>query len=120
VLNEGIARGIILGGNLVTFQSLSGTPFSPKFKNTILFLEEDKEEHLFSFKRNLTALKLRSDFSEVKAIVFGRFQPESKITREDLIKIVESDTELQKIPILGGLDFGHTTPSNHLPYRRNL
>lgn len=115
LINEGKARGVILGGNLVTFHSLSGTHYFPEFKNTILFLEEDEEEHLLTFNRNLNALTLRSDFSEVKAIVFGRFQPESKITKQDLIEIVRANERLQKIPIVANVDFGHTTPKITFP-----
>jgi len=115
VVNNGKADGTILGGNLVTFCSLSGTPFFPGFKDTVLFIEEDEEEHLFSFNRNLTSLTNREDFSGVKAIVFGRFQPGSKITEQNLFDIVKNNKKLQKIPIIGGVDFGHTTPRLTIP-----
>lgn len=115
VINRGETEGILLGGNLVTLCSLSGTPFFPKFKDTILFLEEDEEEHLFSFNRNLASLTNREDFSEVEAIIFGRFKPESKITKKDLVEIVKNNKKLQRIPIIGGVDFGHTTPRLTLP-----
>lgn len=115
VINNGKADGTILGGNLVTFCSLSGTPFFSGFKDTVLFIEDDEEEHLFSFNRNLTSLTNRKDFSEIKAIVFGRFQPESKITKQNLFDVVKNNKKLQKIPIIGGVDFGHTTPRLTIP-----
>jgi muramoyltetrapeptide carboxypeptidase LdcA involved in peptidoglycan recycling len=114
-ISKGEARGTILGGNLVTFQKLSGTPYSPGFANTVLFLEEDNGEDLFTFNGNLTALTLRSDFTEVRGIVIGRFQPESKISRLDLVEVVKNNRALQRIPIIGGLDFGHTAPKITFP-----
>ncbi len=115
IINEGQVEGTILGGNLVTFCGISGTPYSPKFKNTILFLEEDEEEHLLSFVRNLTSLTSRKDFSEVKAIVFGRFQPESKITKTDILEVVKNNEKLQGMPMIMGVDFGHTSPRITIP-----
>jgi muramoyltetrapeptide carboxypeptidase LdcA involved in peptidoglycan recycling len=41
-------------------------------------------------------------------IVFGRFQKASEITNEILIKIVKTKKELDKIPIIANVDFGHT------------
>lgn len=114
-ISKGKARGTILGGSLVTFQGLAGTPFFPGFANTILFLEEDDGEDLFTFNRNLTSLTLRSDFTEVRGIGIGRFQPESKISRLDLVEVVKNNRALQAIPIIGGLDFGHTTPKITFP-----
>lgn len=115
VLNAGHITGTLIGSNLITFHSLLGSAYLPSFKDAIIFLEEDEEESLFSFNRNLTSLTLQSNFDQVKAIVFGRFQPESGITMESLQAIVQNNPRLQKIPIIGGLDFGHTTPRLTLP-----
>lgn len=115
VLNEGKASGTIMGSNLVTFHGLLGTPYIPSFKDTILFVEEDSEEHLFSFNRNLTSLTLNPNFSGVKGIVIGRFQPESKIGRTELMQVIKNNERLQRIPIIGGVNFGHTTPRITFP-----
>jgi len=115
VLNEGEARARIIGGNLVTFHSLQGTPYIPPFKDTILFVEEDSEEHLFSFNRNLTSLTLNSNFSGIKGIVIGRFQPESRIGRRELMAVIKKNERLREIPIIGGVDFGHTSPRITFP-----
>lgn len=114
-INKGSANGAILGGNLVTFQILSGTPYFPRFSDTILFLEEDDRDDLFTFNSHLAALTLRSDFKQVKGIAFGRFQPESKISKLDLMEVVKNNKALQVIPIVGGLDFGHTAPKITFP-----
>jgi muramoyltetrapeptide carboxypeptidase LdcA involved in peptidoglycan recycling len=65
--------------------------------------------------QNLNALTLRADFPQVRAIVLGRFQPESGITREHLRRVVAGHEKLWRIPVIGGVDFGHTTPRITFP-----
>ncbi|MDX9970697.1 MAG: LD-carboxypeptidase [Candidatus Gracilibacteria bacterium] len=115
VLNEGKAEGILIGGNLVTLHSLLGSPYFPDIKNSILFLEEDEEENKFSFNRNLTSLTLLNDFKYVNGLILGRFNPKSEINKKELDEIIANNPKLKNIPIIGGLDFGHTTPRLTLP-----
>jgi len=42
--------------------------------------------------------------------LFGRFQKSCKITDSKLGKIIKSKKELEHIPVISGVDFGHTTP----------
>ena len=80
VLNNGQAKGTLLGGNLGTFNLLLGTAFRPKFEpNTILFVEDTSESSIFSFMRNLTALTYQEDFKNVKGVLIGRFQKETRL-----------------------------------------
>ena len=53
IINEGKARGIILGANLCTFNLLQGTKYMPDLKNSILFLEDDGTSKYVDFDRNL-------------------------------------------------------------------
>lgn len=110
VINEGEASGTIIGGNLITLKMLQGTEYFPNFNNTILFLEDDYESLPHHFDRNLQSLISASNFKEVKALVLGRFQNKSLMTKEKLQKIIASKKELQNIPIIADVDFGHTSP----------
>lgn len=114
-INEGEATGTLLGSNLVTFHSLLGSPYFPHLDNSILFFEEDEVEDIFSFNRNITSITLLEDFKKVRGIVFGRFSPKSEIGSKEIRQIVNNNPRLQNIPIIGGLDFGHTTPRLTLP-----
>jgi muramoyltetrapeptide carboxypeptidase len=109
-INEGESEGITMGGNLCTLNLLQGTEFMPSLKDTILFLEDDEVSKPVHFDRDLQSLIHQPDFKEVKGIVIGRFQKESKMTKELLIKIIKSKKELEKIPVIADTDFGHTTP----------
>lgn len=116
VLNNGQAKGTLLGGNLGTFNLLLGTSFRPKFEpDTILFVEDTAESSIFSFMRNLTALTYQDDFKNVKGVLIGRFQKESKVSREQLAYIVKNVEPLSQLPVVANVDFGHSTPLLTLP-----
>ena len=60
--------------------------------------------------RHIHYLILQHDFYQVRGIVLGRFQVESKITMDLIKKIIDSKKELRNIPVIAGADFGHTLP----------
>jgi len=118
VINEGQASGTILGANLCTFNLLRGTEFWPKLDGAILFLEDDempKEYTAVEFDRNLQSLIHQPEFSGVKGIVIGRFQKVSEMTEEKIRAIIRSKKELNHIPVIAGVDFGHTDPKITFP-----
>lgn len=123
VLQEGQAQGRIIGGNASTLYLLDGTNFRPQFeKNTILFLEDDGwvgEGTAVNFDRLLQHYIHQKDFENVSGLVIGRFQLESKITREKLEYIISTKKELQNIPVIANVDFGHTSPLITLPIGAN-
>jgi muramoyltetrapeptide carboxypeptidase LdcA involved in peptidoglycan recycling len=115
VLNEGEARGILLGGNLGTLALLFGTPYMPDLEDTILLLEDDEEIKPEHFDRTLQSLLHQPDFGGVRGMVLGRFQRASNMDRETLAEIVRSKPELDDIPVLANASFGHTTPAFTFP-----
>lgn len=118
VINEGKAEGTIFGANLCTFNLLQGTEYFPGLRNSILFLEDDemsKDLSLVEFDRNLQSLIHLSEFKGVSGIVIGRFQKASQITDEKLIKVIKTKRELNKIPVIANVDFGHTDPMITFP-----
>lgn len=118
VINEGTAMGTIIGGNLCTFSLLTGTTYLPNFQNTLLFLEDDDwplQLSAHEFDRNLQALLHLPQFKQVKAIIIGRFQKKSAIDFMKLQKIIRSKSELNNIPVICGVDFGHTLPMITFP-----
>ncbi|MBE6452322.1 MAG: LD-carboxypeptidase [Alphaproteobacteria bacterium] len=122
IINDGIAKGELAGGNLSTYILLQGTPYRPQFsKDTILMIEEcnysladDKE-----FLRQLQSIAQRTDFSNIKALLIGRFQKNSGISREKLEFILKNIPQLKGLPIIANIDFGHTTPIATLPIGGN-
>lgn len=113
IINEGTAEGNIIGGNLCTLNLLQGTEYMPNIENKILFLEDDDmagKIFLMEFDRNLQSLMHMPEFKTVKGIVLGRSQKATNMTKEKWIKLVKNKPELSNIPVIAGVDFGHSTP----------
>jgi muramoyltetrapeptide carboxypeptidase len=115
VVNEGQAEGTILGGNLCTLNLLQGTEYMPSLAESILLLEDDYESKPTTFDRDLQSLIHQPGFEGVKGIVIGRFQRESKMELEKLVRIIKTKQELTNIPVIVNADFGHTTPQFTFP-----
>lgn len=114
-INEGEAKGTILGANLCTFNLLQATEYFPDLSDSVLFLEDDAGSLPHFFDRDLQSLIHLPDFNKVKGLAIGRFQKGSKITDELLIKIIKTKKELDNIPVVSNVDFGHTDPKITFP-----
>lgn len=114
-INEGEVDGTILGANLCTFNLLQGTEYMPSLKDSVLFLEDDYTSKAYDFDRNLQSLIHLPDFSGVRGIVIGRFQKESEMTNSLLTQIIKIKKELNNIPVIANIDFGHTSPIISFP-----
>jgi muramoyltetrapeptide carboxypeptidase len=110
VLQPGAAAGTIVGGNLCTLNLLQGTGFMPPLDGTIAFIEDDSQVRPWDFDRDLVSLLQQPGFAGVTALVIGRFQKATGMTRELLSQIVASKQELAGLPVIANVDFGHTSP----------
>lgn len=118
ILHPGVAKGIIIGGNVSTILLLHGTSYMPSPENTILFLEADnitEGQGVWEFDRALQSMIHQSYFSHVKAVIFGRFEEKFGMSLEKLKFIIASKPELKNIPIIANADFGHTMPMFTFP-----
>ncbi len=112
VINNGQAKGTIIGGNLCTLNLLQGTSFMPKLDDIILFIEDDegsKENFDLEFDRHLTSLVECLGKDKIKGMVIGRAQKSCQMTYEKWQKILTKE-EFKNIPIVIDADFGHTSP----------
>jgi muramoyltetrapeptide carboxypeptidase LdcA involved in peptidoglycan recycling len=115
VLHEGVAEGPILGGNLCTLNLLQGTEYMPDLAGAILFLEDDEESQPHTFDRDLQSLIHQPGFEGVGGLAIGRFQRASQMTPDLLRTIISTKRELRTLPIIAGIDFGHTDPKVTFP-----
>ena len=110
-------RGILWGGNLAMVTSLLGTPYMPKVKGGILFLE-DVNEHPYRDERMLAQLLQSGVLSRQKAIVLGNFT-EYRLSAADAgYDMKETIAWLRResgLPVVTGLPFGHTPFKVTLP-----
>jgi muramoyltetrapeptide carboxypeptidase len=66
----GMATGNVVGGNLSILYSLLGTPYSPNYDNTILFIE-DVGEQVYHLDRMLLAFKFAGVFDRIAGLIVG-------------------------------------------------
>ncbi|PTX42056.1 muramoyltetrapeptide carboxypeptidase [Christiangramia gaetbulicola] len=72
VINEGTARGQLLGGNLSVLTGIMGSEYFPtNWKGKILYLE-DVGEKIYAVDRMMTQLYLAGVFNEISGFVFGK------------------------------------------------
>jgi len=69
----GIAEGALVGGNLKTIESLSGSKSDIQTDGKILFVE-DTDEYLYSIDRMFWNLKRTGKLSGLKALIIGNFK----------------------------------------------
>ncbi len=117
-IRSGEAEGMIVGGNLCTFNLLQGTPYMPKLEGAILWLEDDDLTGKWSaqeFDRNLESVLQQPGAEQIRGLVIGRFQKGSKMNRGKIREIIRTKCLSKKIPVVAGVDFGHTAPQCTLP-----
>jgi muramoyltetrapeptide carboxypeptidase len=110
-------KGVLWGGNLAIVAALAGTPWMPKLKGGILFLE-DVHEHPYRIERMLTQLLYAGVLQKQKAIVLGHFTNWLPVPHDKGFKLKTVLAWLRtqvKVPVLTGLPFGHVSTKVCLP-----
>lgn len=115
VFHSGQAKGRVVGGNLCTLNLLQGTEYMPDLTNSVLFIEDDELTYAENFDRDLQSLLQQRTFAQVRGLVIGKFQNKSNISEATLRRILSSKRELEGIPVLYNVSFGHTTPQICFP-----
>jgi muramoyltetrapeptide carboxypeptidase len=114
-LRPGHAAGRIIGGNLCTLNLLQGTPYMPSLDRALLMVEDDALSDAATFARDLASLLQLPGATGVRGLVIGRFQEASGMTRPLLEQIIARQDRLAGLPVLGNVDFGHTSPAITFP-----
>jgi muramoyltetrapeptide carboxypeptidase len=110
-------RGTLWGGNLAIVNSLLATPFWPRIKGGVLFLE-DVNEHPYRVERNLLQLQQAGVLDAQKAIVLGAvtgFRKSPLDRGYSLASMLARVRSATRTPILTGLPFGHVATKVTLP-----
>ncbi|MCX7956384.1 MAG: LD-carboxypeptidase [Endomicrobia bacterium] len=110
VYKQGIAKGTLKGGNLITITSLIGTPWEVKIKNSILFLEE-VDEPLYKVDRAFTQMILTKKFNKIKGLILGNFRG---LKTDEIYRTIINQTKL-KCPVVACNNIGHIKDKITLP-----
>ncbi len=106
-VRPGRAEGPLLGGTLALLAHLCGTPWQPRLRGAILFLE-DVGERPYQLDRYLTQLRLAGALDGLAGVALGRFGGEEP---EAAAETVRSLVRALEVPAIEGLSAGHQ-PAN--------
>jgi muramoyltetrapeptide carboxypeptidase len=95
----------IVGGNLITLQSLVGLDI-PKPKDQILFFEEI-DEPIYKLDRAFTQLEMNGWLKNIKGLILGSFSHKNKEVEAQTQKYLKHKFKDFKIPVFSGLKSGH-------------
>jgi muramoyltetrapeptide carboxypeptidase len=124
VLNDGIAEGKLIGGNLTLLASSLGTKYEFDSTDSILFIEE-VSEHAYQMDRLLNQLKLAGKFDKVKGIILGQFKnlntrrpfyPNNGYT---IMEVIQQVIVPLKVPTVLNFPIGHISEQVTLPLLAN-
>jgi len=107
---SGTAEGVLIGGNLKTLESLSGTKSDINTAGKILFVE-DTGEYMYSVDRMFWNLKRTGKLSQLKGLLIGGFKIKVDEDADDFGRTLQ-DVVLEKIktynyPVCFDFPVGH-------------
>jgi muramoyltetrapeptide carboxypeptidase len=110
-------QGRLWGGNLSMLCALVGTPYLPRVRGGILFLE-DVNEPAYRIERMLLHLLQAGILQRQRAILLGDFAPMPTLPTDngfDLSAAVRYVRSVLPTPVVSGLPFGHGVRRLTLP-----
>ena len=113
-IQEGIAEGELVGGNLSLIAKLVAGKYTLDFTNKILFIEElgfESDPNLVN--NNLYYMKQNGVFDKIKGIWVGNYEHESGIALEKILLDVLDGK--YKFPIIKSNNFGHCDKKTVIP-----
>lgn len=118
IIREGTAHGPLIGGNISVFCHMIGTPYMPKTKGAILFLE-DTGDQTSRLDRRFIHLKLSGILNKVSGIILGQFSDFDEETGRPfgftLDQIFNRHLSGLNIPIVSNAPFGHVNTLYTMP-----
>jgi len=122
-LNQGVAEGRVIGGNLCTISGIWGSPYMPTInKGDILFIE-DTFKDIATVERGFSFLKVNGVFDKVGGIILGKHEQfkDSNTGRKPYDVLLEVlGRKAESYPILAEFDCCHTHPMLTLPIGCNV
>lgn len=118
---KGKVSGELLGGCIEVLEFMKDTTLWVKpddWENKILFIETSEEQpepdYLYYWLRNYVASGI---MSKLKAVIVGRPQNNRYWQEYDkvLLDVICNEAALKELPIITGMDFGHSCPIFTLP-----
>lgn len=118
IINDGVAQGQLIGGNLTLTKDLVLGKYKIDFTDKILFLEDfGLESDPAAISSHLYFMKQNGVFDKIKGIWLGNYEHESKITLEKIL--LDTLEDQYKFPIIKSNNFGHLETKTVIPIGTN-
>jgi len=108
-ITPGIARGVLVGGNLSVLTAMLGSTYLPDWKGVILFVEDDGEQ-VYRIDRMMTQLKLAGVLDRIGGFVMGKCtgcEPGAGYGSLTLPEVLNDHVRPLGIPAFAGAMIGH-------------
>lgn len=113
LIKNGLAKGILWGGNLSTIVSLCGTDFIPD--ENFIFFAEDVSEPAYKIDKMLHQLIRIEKFRQnVSGLAFGEFTG-LDVDKEILTKTFKEISDKLNVPTYAGFKFSHGNDKQTVP-----
>jgi len=116
------AEGPIVPACLEVLDWLRGTPWWPDLDGAVLAVETSEEQPSPQVvRRFFRSLAATGELDRLAAILFGRpggatLDPAEHVAYDEVIvSVIRDEQRLDRVPIVTGMDFGHTDPAWTLP-----
>ena len=107
-INDGIAKGIAIGGNIQSLRRIVGTKYFPKIKNYILYLEANLEETDFvEYESIIEQFYQLGIINNSNGIILGYYDNNVEFYKKIFCNV--------KVPVFICNNLGHDINNNMLP-----
>lgn len=113
VINEGIAEGILVGGNLSLIDVLLSTKYLFDSKDKILLIEDVREKNI-RLDRMIQKLRLSGVLDDLKGIIIGGITSD-KTPQEGSFELFKELLSNYDYPVIFNAPIGHITPRYTVP-----
>jgi len=110
-VQEGVAEGRLIGGNLNAMYGFIGTAYFPNIKDGDILLVEDCAKNTAIVEKNFAMLKLHGVFEKISGIILGKHECYDDLgTGRKPYEVLLEQLDSIDIPILAEVDICHTQP----------
>ncbi len=111
VVNEGLASGRLIAGNLNTMQGIWGTEYMPEIKKGDILMIEDSLENIADIERSFSLLKLSGIFDKIGGLILGKHEQFDDLgTGRKPYEVLLEVLAKFDFPFLAEFDTCHTHP----------
>ncbi len=120
-INEGVAYGRLIAGNLNTMLGIYGSEYMPVIKEGDILLIEDSLKDAADIERSFAHLKINNVFDKISGLILGKHEQfNDRGSNRKPYEIMMEVIGRQNYPILAEYDCAHTHPMITLPIGVNV